>query len=524
MTALLTLDSISARTPEGRVLFDDFSLSVGLERIGLVGRNGSGKSTLLRIIAGHARAASGHVRSIKRVSLLVQDIGAVGTVVEFIDKAEAFARLERLDRGEGSVEDAALAEWGLPAQIEGMFARFGLDQVRLDRAVAGLSGGERMRLALIRALLDAPELLLLDEPTNNLDQAGRDAVATLIDEWNGGLIIASHDRVLLERMDRIVALSPVNITVFGGGWSSFAESRDAERLRIEAAVSAADRQLAQERREAQRQIERKAQRDRKGRVERSRGSQSKLLLDAQKDRSERTASRDSRVADRLISDAIRQREMARAELEVVAPLTIELPPSRLPANQIVAALTDVSFGHDGRHLFGPLSFAIEGPQRWAIDGSNGSGKTSLLRLLTGDLQPDAGIIRRGPGRTAMLDQHVSIIDPDLSLIENMLASHPGMRPHDAHAALARYAFRNRDAEKLGRQLSGGERLRAGLAMVAGGTDPVQLLILDEPTNHLDIDSIETLEKALRSYDGALVVVSHDPAFLRAIAVDYHIGL
>mgnify|MGYP000325986046 CR=1 FL=1 len=198
MTALLTLDSVSARTPEGRVLFDDLSLSVGLERIGLVGRNGSGKSTLLRIIAGQARAASGHVSSVKRVSLLVQDIGAVGTVVEFIGKAEAFERLERMDRGEGSVEDAALAEWGLPAQIEGLFARFGLDQVRLDRAVAGLSGGERMRLALIRALLDAPELLLLDEPTNNLDLPSIEALVSALNRFQGALIAVSHDLAFLE--------------------------------------------------------------------------------------------------------------------------------------------------------------------------------------------------------------------------------------------------------------------------------------------------------------------------------------
>ena len=153
-----------------------------------------------------------------------------------------------------------------------------------------------------------------------------------------------------------------------------------------------------------------------------------------------------------------------------------------------------------------------------VTGFLGSGKTTLLRLAQGAITPDSGVIRRAEGRIAMLDQHVSLLDDSASILDNFRRINPGMDDNAAHAALARFAFRNRDALQLAGSLSGGERLRAGLACVLTGESPPWLLLLDEPTNHLDIESTEVLEAALRQYDGALLVISHDPAFLKAIAV------
>jgi ATPase subunit of ABC transporter with duplicated ATPase domains len=175
-------------------------------------------------------------------------------------------------------------------------------------------------------------------------------------------------------------------------------------------------------------------------------------------------------------------------------------------------------------LFGPLSFAVRGPERIAIRGANGSGKSTLLRLIAGDLTPSAGTIHRPTDRIAVLDQHVGLLDPATSILDNLRRLNPDLSDNDAHAALAQFAFRNKAALQIAATLSGGERLRAGLACVFARPEPPLLLLLDEPTNHLDLAAIEELENALKDFDGALIAVSHDRTFLQAIGIEREIAL
>ena len=182
----------------------------------------------------------------------------------------------------------------------------------------------------------------------------------------------------------------------------------------------------------------------------------------------------------------------------------------------------MAFGE--RHLFGPLSFDVRGPERIAIRGSNGSGKTTLFRLITGELKPARGEVGRLTDRIAVLDQHIGLLDPNASILENLRRLNPELTANEAHAALARFAFRNRAALQIAATLSGGERLRAGLACVFARPQPPFVLLLDEPTNHLDLASIEELEDALKGFDGALIAVSHDETFLQAIGIGREIVL
>jgi ATPase subunit of ABC transporter with duplicated ATPase domains len=190
----------------------------------------------------------------------------------------------------------------------------------------------------------------------------------------------------------------------------------------------------------------------------------------------------------------------------------------------VLALVDARVAlSDGRMIHQTMSLSMAGPERVAIVGPNGAGKTTLLRLIAGEISPSAGRCERFVP-CALLDQHAALLDPDATLLDNFLRVNPESTINIAHAALARFLFRNVAALRTPAQLSGGERLRAALACVLGGESPPQLLLLDEPTNHLDLDSIAAIETALAEYDGALIAVSHDDDFLAAVKIARRVTL
>jgi ATPase subunit of ABC transporter with duplicated ATPase domains len=524
MSAFLILDSISLAAPDGRPLFDGLTLTLGRERTGVVGRNGCGKSTLLRLIAGEIEPASGSLQRIGSIGMLAQLADDRLTVSEALGVAGNIARLRRLERGEGSLDDAAEADWTLEARLRTALIETGPYDLALTRPIASLSGGERTRVALARQLIEAPDLLLLDEPTNNLDADGREAVAQLLERWQGGVLVASHDRTLLERVDRIVELTPIGVNIFGGAWSAFAEARDAARARAEADLERASDALRNTQRAVQKAREKKARRDKAGRAWRAKGIEDKMFMDREKERAENSAARESNLAERQIGDRSEALEEARARVEILTPLAIDLPKTSLPGSRELIAFKDVAMGFAGRRLFGPLSFAVRGPERIAISGANGSGKTTLFRLITGELEAASGNISRPTDRIAVLDQHVGLLNPAASILDNLRRLNPELTANEAHAALARFAFRNRAALQVAGTLSGGERLRAGMACVFARPQPPFLLLLDEPTNHLDLASIEELEHALRGFDGALIAISHDRAFLQAIGIEREIEL
>ena len=250
----------------------------------------------------------------------------------------------------------------------------------------------------------------------------------------------------------------------------------------------------------------------------------KLLLNARAEKAENTGERQSRIAERLRGEAEQDLADAEARIERVRRLAFDLPPSGLPDGKLALGFEDVAFAWpDGTSVLADVSFRLVGSQRLAVTGPNGAGKTTLIRLATGDLEPKVGRIRRGVP-AALLDQRASMLRDDETLLQNFRRLNPAADDNAAHAALARFVFRNVTALKPAGALSGGERLRAALACALLAATPPQLIILDEPTNHLDLDSIAAVEAALAAYDGALLVVSHDRDFLAAIGVGREVRL
>ncbi|GAA0869776.1 ABC-F family ATP-binding cassette domain-containing protein [Brevundimonas basaltis] len=524
--ALVTLDRVAARTPDGHTLFFDLSLAFGRERTGLIGRNGVGKTTLLRLVTGLADPAEGVVSRAGKVGWLEQrrEPRTGETVLDLLGVGPAMAVVRRVLAGEGAADDLAVADWTLDDRIQAALADVGLPGLDLDRPAATLSGGEQTRARLAALLLQAPDLLVLDEPTNHLDKAGRDAVADLLARWKGGAVVVSHDRALLRRMDRIVELSGLGVAVYGGNYDLYAERKAAERVAAERDVEVAERSAAQVARESQTSLEKKARRDKAGRAFAAKKSEPKILLGAMAERAENSGNRERLLARRRAEAAEVALNEARSRLERVRAMTIPIPSSRLAAGKTVLTLEDATWHTpDGRRVFRPISLRITGPERVAVTGPNGVGKSTLLKLIAGPLEPTAGRVERS-GAAVLLDQETALLKPDETLMEVYRRLNPGTTANAAHAALARFLFRNAAAHRIVGTLSGGERLRAGLACVMAGARPPQLLILDEPTNHLDLDSIAAVEAALIAWDGAMVAVSHDPDFLAAVCVDRTVEL
>ncbi|MFT3810761.1 MAG: ABC-F family ATP-binding cassette domain-containing protein [Micropepsaceae bacterium] len=522
----LQLRALSWSTPDGTPVLDRLDLTFGSERTGLVGRNGAGKSTLLKLMAGDLTPAAGAIQRDGDIRLLRQSEtpDPDETVADAFGIREALERLDRLERGEGLSDDAADADWLLPERLAAALNEAGLPGLDAGRHLATLSGGQRTRLSLAALAFGPPALLLMDEPTNNLDADGRDAVAGLIARHHGGVVVASHDRELLRRMDRIVEISTLGARIYGGNWDDYAERRAGERQAAADELNDAERRVRQTARDAQAARERQARHAKPGKALREKGGTPRILLGGMKNRAEGTAGKLNRLAEKKEIEANAALDAARAEVERETAMSAALSPSGLAPGRLVLAFDGVSGGPgDGRMVIRHLSFTITGPERVAIAGPNGAGKTTLLRLATGALTPAAGRIR-APVAAAMLDQDVTLLDPALSVRDNFRRLNPEDSENTCRAALARFLFRADAALRLAGTLSGGEKLRAGLACVLGGGTVPGLVILDEPTNHLDLHAIAAVEAGINAYDGAILVVSHDPAFIEAIGVTRTITL
>ena len=520
MPASVTLSNLSWSAPDGTTVLSDLSFSFGAECTGLVGRNGSGKTTLLRLIAGDLAPGSGQVHVVGTAGLLRQEIlpAPSETVAGLFGARAALELLDRAEAGRAVLAEMADADWTLPARMEAALHRCGLS---LDprTPLASLSGGQRTRAGLAALLFARPDILLLDEPSNNLDRAGRASVIEVLRDWRQPAIVVSHDRELLDAMEAIVELSDRGARRYGGGYGDYRLWKAGEAEAAHRELARAEKARAEQKRRAQQTAERKARRDSRGYKSRVKGGQPKILMDAAKERAEGSAGSGARLREDRRAAAQARVSDAREKVEIVDPLSMEIAPTGLPRSRTVLRLEGVSGGPDpDRPVIREFSLTMTGPERIAVTGPNGSGKTTLLDLIAGRRARVSGTVWLGVP-CAYLDQQLGLLPPGLSLREAFKRLNPQTEETECRSALARFRFRAQDALKEVGALSGGERLRAGLACTIGRAEPPALLLLDEPTNHLDLDGLEALEAALTSYDGALLVVSHDDAFLTRLGLD-----
>ncbi len=492
---MLIVDNVTLRIGD-RLILDGANAAISDGRkVGLIGRNGAGKSTLLKLILGERDCETGHVEYSKswRIGAVAQEApsGPASLIDTVLSADKERARL--LAAAEEQHNESELGEiharlddigaYAAPSRAARILAGLGFGEAEQHRPCAEFSGGWRMRVALAALLFSAPDLLLLDEPTNYLDLEGALWLEDFLKRYRGTVVLVSHDRDLLNRaVDSILHLEHGKLNLYSGGYDTFVETREMKRA----------------------------------------------LADAQRTQQEAERKRIQAFVDRFRYKASKARQaQSRIKwLEKMKPITAvvdeHLAPIRLPepepAQPPLIALDRVSVGYaPDKPVLSHLTLRIDTDDRLALLGSNGNGKSTLAKLLSGRLAPMSGEFARA--RKCVVGyfaQHqLDELNAERTALQTLISHRPRLDETRARAQLGGFAFAGEKANTKIAQLSGGERARLLLAIAT--LDKPNLLILDEPTNHLDIDAREELLTALNEYEGAVVIISHDRRLIEACA-------
>ncbi|WP_338557949.1 ATP-binding cassette domain-containing protein [Acinetobacter sp. KS-LM10] len=498
-------------------IFQNLNFSLSLtQKSALIGRNGQGKSLLMQILHQHDHTQMSYrgdvqwqVQHLYLSQLQRLDFSQSTTIADILDVQNILPLFKRVENGSASFSDYEQLEhqWHLPQLWEKQLADANLP-TDLDFKVEHLSEGQKTKLALCHLFSHTDHYLLLDEPSNHLDAESRQWLIRQIHQHPSGLLIISHDRVLLQEVDHIYALNQIGLQHISGNYDDYKDFIDLKTNALEHSIDQRKRDLKSIKNQQNEQRLKMQKRSEQAKKLRQSGSQPKMVLNAKRSQAEHSLSsiqkQQSRQIEQIQSDLSTQKN----EYEILKQQRFFFHQHQFSTGEILR-IKNLKLPFGSTH---PIHFSLNADQKIHLRGKNGSGKSTLLQIIQKSHSSGSEHIYL-KAHLAYLEQHLAILDSDLNAVENLMNFNDSLSPTEWRNLLGQLRIRG-DLSMLSiAQLSGGEKLKVILLGMSHSKTPIDLLLLDEPENHLDIDSRNLLAQAIRSFNGAVILVSHDPEFI-----------
>lgn len=529
---LLIAQNISYQKPDHEILFREVSCSLQKgEKAALAGNNGAGKTTLLKIIAGQETNYTGELQVRGRIYQVPQHYGHFNqlTVAEALGIAPLLDALQAVENGSTDQHHYDLLDnqWDIAARCVGALTHWGIGRISFHQSLDKLSGGMKTRLFLAGIDILQPDLVLLDEPTNHLDRAARYQLYDWLEQTSCTVLLTSHDRQLLRRCTPIWELQATGITAYGGNYDFYAAQKETETAAKQQQLAHHEKTWKEARLKQQEALERKQHADAQARRKAREGGLPKILINGRRTKAEVSSGKLKQVHNDKVDLLRASLQEAAAMAQVQRIMKGYFDHSTLPAGKVLIQATEINYQYENSVPLWPAphTFTIRSGSRWAVNGSNGSGKTTIFQLLRGTLEPTQGSLQRTPCTTLLLDQDYRLIDRGQTVLAQALAFNDG-RLEEAlvHTLLANFLFLPDSWDRSCAVLSGGEMLRLSLCCLVLQNKTPDIIFLDEPANNLDLSNIQMLARIFATYQGTLIVVSHDEGFLQELGLTDAISL
>ncbi|WP_125720768.1 ribosomal protection-like ABC-F family protein [Flavobacterium ustbae] len=528
---MLILQNISYQHENRDMLFQNISFTLNNhDKTALVGNNGVGKSTLLKIIAGELAAFSGQIIQDSKPYFVPQLFGQFNdlTIAEALRIKEKVTSLKEILEGVVTEENLQLLDddWTIEERCNEALSYWQLQDLDLKQKMETLSGGQKTKVFLAGIMIHEPKLILLDEPSNHLDFKARTLLYDFIKSTTSTLLIVSHDRTLLNILNKTLEMTQNEISVYGGGYDFYSEQKKVENNALEQDVQNKEKALRKAKEKERETVERQNKLDSRGKKKQEKSGVARIMMNTLRNKAENSSSKLKDVHAEKISGISEDLRQLRSSLPSIDQMKFGFQNASFLKGKTLFKASDLNYSYSEKELWNEnLNFEILSGDRLAIKGLNGSGKTTLIKIILGELSPTKGQITSLVKKAIYIDQDYSLLNQNLKIYEQaQLFNDCGLEEHEIKMRLNRFLFSRNDWDKPCSALSGGERMRLMLCCLTISSDSPEIIILDEPTNNLDIQNIEILTAAVNEYQGTLLVISHDQSFLEQINIEKSILL